>query len=138
MTSNTGGGAVDRAPAYPAKPLILAFLIDSVAVILFSGVGRATHGDDPIMGIWETSWTFLLALVIGWGIALAWRAPMAPLRTGLPVWAVTVVGGMLLRWGSGQGVALPFVLVAAGTLLVLLVGWRLLARLILRRGAARR
>ena len=136
MTSNNVGGVVDQAPAYPAKPLILAFLIDSLAVILFSAVGRATHGEDPIIGIWETSWTFLLALVVAWGISLAWRAPMNPWRTGVPVWALTVAGGMLLRWMSGQGIAPAFVIVASLTLFVLLVGWRIVAQIIICRRAA--
>lgn len=139
MTANQPRGAVDRAPAYPAKPLILAFLIDSIAVILFSAIGRATHGLDPIMGIWETSWTFLLALVVAWGISFAWQDPMAPWRTGLPVWALTVAGAMLLRWMSGQGVDPAFVIVASLILFVLLVGWRLIARVIIvrRRRAGR-
>lgn len=130
-------GAVDAAPAYPAKPIILAFLIDAVLVVIFAAIGRASHSEDVLAGLWETSWTFLLALVIGWGISFAWRAPMAPLRTGVPVWVITVVGGMLLRWGSGQGVQVAFVIVAASVLLLMLVGWRLIA-LPIRRAAARK
>lgn len=131
------GGAVDAAPAYPAKPIIIAFLLDAVLVVVFAAIGRASHQQDVWGGLWETAWTFLLALVVGWGITFAWRAPMAPLRTGLPVWAITVVGGMLLRWGSGQGVQIAFVIVAASVLLVMLVGWRLIA-LPIRRHADRR
>ena len=46
------------------------------------------------------------------------------------MWAATVIGGMLLRAASGQGTALPFIIVAAVTLLVLVVGWRVIATLI--------
>jgi len=63
---------------------------------------------------------------------MAWRAPLAPVRTGLGVWAATVIGGMLLRAASGQGTALPFIIVATTTMLLLLVGWRLIAALIVR------
>ena len=66
-------------------------------------------------------------LTAGWLVTFAWRAPAAPVRTGLGVWAVTVGGGMLLRAASGQGTALPFIIVAAVTLFVALVGWRVIA-----------
>ncbi|MGC5189115.1 DUF3054 domain-containing protein, partial [Escherichia coli] len=52
--------------------------------------------------------------------------------TGLPVWAVTLVAGMLLRTLSGQGVAVAFVIVAGITLLLFLVGWRAIAALVAR------
>lgn len=133
MTSNEPEGAVDAAPAYPAKPIILSFLADAVLVGVFAAIGRASHSEDVLAGLWNTSWTFLLALVIGWGVTFAWRAPLTPMRTGLPVWAVTVVGGMLLRGLGGQGVQPAFVIVAAVVLLLMLVGWRLIAVLVLRR-----
>lgn len=108
-------------------------------VFVFAVIGRASH-DEGVFGAWgaglaQTAWPFLAALAAGWLIALAWRAPLAPVRTGLPVWAVTVVGGMLLRAASGQGTAVPFIVVAALTLLVLLVGWRVVAHLVRRRRA---
>lgn len=133
MTQNETTGAVDAAPAYPAKPIILSFLADAVLVIVFAAVGRASHGESVLEGLWTTSWTFLLALVVGWGVTFAWRRPFAPLRTGVPLWAITVVGGMLLRGVSGQGIQLAFVIVAAVVLLLMLVGWRAIAALVLRR-----
>ena len=54
------------------------------------------------------------------------------MRTGLGVWAVTVGGGMLLRAATGQGTALPFIIVASVTLLVALVGWRVIAAIVRR------
>ena len=54
------------------------------------------------------------------------------MRTGLGVWAVTVAGGMLLRAASGQGIAIAFIVVAAVTLLVALVGWRVIAAVVRR------
>lgn len=132
MTESESGVAA-RASAYPVKPIVVAFLLDAVAVVVFSAIGRASHGAHAVVGLWDTAWTFLLALVIAWSVSLAWRAPLASVRTGLPVWALTVAGGMLLRGVSGQGVQVAFVIVAAIALLVMLVGWRLIAALLVRR-----
>jgi hypothetical protein len=110
-----------------------AFLTDVLLVLLFAVIGRASHGEDLSPGgVATTTWPFLVGLVAGWSITLGWRAPVAPVRTGLGVWAVTLVGGMLLRALSGQGVVVAFVIVAAIVLLVFLVGWRALFSLIRR------
>lgn len=123
-------------PAETARPsvraVIVAFAIDVVLVIVFAMIGRASHGESALDGLLITAWPFLAGLVAGWLITLAWRAPSAPLRTGLGVWAVTVGGGMLLRAASGQGTAVAFIIVAAVTLLVFLVGWRVIAGLVAR------
>ncbi len=115
------------------KPVVLSFLLDALLVVIFAAVGRASHSENVLAGLWNTSWTFLLALVAGWGVARAWRGPAAPIRAGLPVWGTTVAGGMLLRGVSGQGVQMAFVIVAAIVLLLMLVGWRVIAALIGRR-----
>ncbi len=108
-------------------------------MVVFAATGRASHAENVLAGLWQTSWPFIAALAIGWAVTLAWRAPLAPLRTGLGVWAVTVAGGMLLRGASGQGVQLAFVVVAASVLLAMLVGWRSVAALArLVAGAVRR
>jgi hypothetical protein len=122
-----------RSPAYRA---IVAFALDAILVVAFAATGRASHDEDLFAGLWTTAWPFLAALAMGWLITLAWRAPTAPMRTGLGIWAVTLVGGMLLRAASGQGTALPFILVAAVVLLVALVGWRVIAAAIARRRRA--
>jgi len=115
-----------------SRAIVLAGVVDVVLVVVFAAIGRASHDEDALAlaGLWTTAWPFLGGLVIGWAIALAWRAPIAPVRTGLPVWAVTVAGGMILRAASGQGVQVAFVIVAAIVLLVFLVGWRLIARVV--------
>ncbi|MGY3128549.1 hypothetical protein ACVWW9_002078 [Agrococcus sp. UYP33] len=116
-----------------------ALALDVVLVVAFAAVGRASHESGVLgeggLGLLTTAWPFVVALGVGWFVSLAWRRPFSPLRTGLPVWAVTLVGGMLLRALSGQGTALPFVIVAALTLLALLVGWRIIARAVRRRSA---
>lgn len=114
------------------RPIALALALDVVLVIAFAAIGRASHDSDVWAGLWQTAWPFLAGLALGWLVTLAWRAPLAPVRTGLGVWAVTVVGGMLLRAVSGQGTALPFIIVASVTLLIALVGWRVIATVVRR------
>jgi len=110
----------------------IALLVDVVLVIAFAAVGRASHDSDVWSGLWLTAWPFLAALGAGWLVTRAWRAPTAPVRTGLGVWAVTVAGGMLLRAVSGQGTAVPFIIVATLTLLAALVGWRVIVAVVRR------
>ncbi len=66
----------------------------------------------------------------------AWRNP-ASIQTGLGVLASTYVVGMLLRrFFFDDGTALAFLLVAAGFLTLFLLGWRLIALGVERRGVA--
>lgn len=120
----------------PSRTVVGAFALDAVLVIVFAGIGRATHEGDPFgpagLGLASTAWPFLVALAVGWLLSFAWRRPLAIGRTGVPVWAVTVAGGMLLRAASGQGTALAFVIVATITLAAFLVGWRVIATLVTR------
>lgn len=120
-----------------ARSIALAFGLDAVLVVVFAALGRASHDSAVFAGLWGTAWPFLAGLVAGWLVTLGWRRPAAPVLTGLGVWIVTVVGGMLLRAASGQGTAVPFIIVAMLTLLVLLVGWRV-AAVVVRRVRARR
>jgi hypothetical protein len=117
---------------FPVVPLIA----DAALVLLFAAIGRATHEGDAFgplgTGLATTAWPFLVALLAGWLITRAWRRPVAVLRTGLPVWAVTVVLGMALRALSGQGIAVAFVIVATITLALFLLGWRGVAHLTAR------
>lgn len=101
-----------------------ALLLDVVLVVAFAATGRASHDSDVLAGLAQTSWPFLAALIAGWALVRGWRAPIAPVRSGVGIWAVALAGGMLLRLASGQGTALPFVVVASLTLFALLVGWR--------------
>ncbi len=111
--------------------ILRALALDVVLTLVFAIVGRSSHAEalDPA-GVWGTWWPFLAALGIGWVVSLAWRQPLGPVRTGIPVWVITVAGGMLLRAASGQGTALPFIIVATVALGLVLVGWRLIARLV--------
>lgn len=112
---------------------VLALIIDVVLVVVFAAIGRATHDGDVLgplgSGLATTAWPFVAALLVGWLVTRAWRRPTALVKTGLPVWAITVTLGMVLRALSGQGVAVAFVIVATITLALLLLGWRAIARL---------
>ena len=112
--------------------------IDAVLLIVFAAIGRASHDHTvDAVGVLETAWPFLVGLAAGWLILRAWRAPSAPLRTGMGLVMITVVLGMILRVVTGGTTAVAFIIVATITLLVFLVGWRGIAALIAR-GRARR
>ncbi|QCR20596.1 DUF3054 domain-containing protein [Agrococcus sp. SGAir0287] len=113
-----------------ARRVAIAATIDLVAVVLFAAVGRASHGSSTLVGVVTTAAPFVSALAVAWLASLAWRRPVAPVRAGVPIWIVTVAGGMLGRVLLGEGTATAFVVVATLTLLLLLVGWRLVARLV--------
>lgn len=120
----------------------LVLPVDVVLVVVFAAIGRATHDGDVLgpggSGLSTTAWPFVVALLIGWAVTRAWRHPLSVRRAGLPIWAITVVVGMLLRAVSGQGIALAFVIVATITLGLLLLGWRLLAVVVSRAVRGRR
>ncbi len=108
-------------------------LTDVAAVLLFVLVGRANHAEGlSPLGVLQTAAPFLLALVAAWALTRPWqvppRLPATALRAALLVWAVTALGGLLLR-GLLEGAVPPlsFALVTVLTLGVLLVGWRLVA-----------
>ncbi|MFH8249204.1 DUF3054 domain-containing protein [Microbacterium sp. B2969] len=130
--------ASTSAPRPVSTRLIVGSLaIDAVLVVVFAAIGRASHDESVFPGLAITAWPFLAGLALGWLLTRGWLAPTAPLRTGLPVWAVTLAGGMLLRAVSGQGVAIAFIIVAGMVLFAFLVGWRGIAALIARRRASR-
>ncbi|MFV0375144.1 DUF3054 domain-containing protein [Microbacterium sp.] len=119
-----------------SRAVLWAALADVVLVIGFALTGRLSHDEHPLVGLWVTAWPFLAALAVGWLVMRAWRAPAAPVRTGIGVWAVTLVGGMALRALSGQGTAVPFLIVAGLTLALALIGWRAIATAVVRRRAS--
>jgi hypothetical protein len=110
----------------------LASVADGAAILLFAGVGRLSHAEGVTpLGVLEVAWPFLAGGAIGTLAGRIWRRP-GSLPSGAYVWAGTLVGGMPLRALTGGGVQVSFVIVAAVVLAVLLLGWRLLARLALR------
>lgn len=122
---------VSAAPAVRPASIAIALAADALLVILFAGLGRSEHDRAATLaGLFETAWPFLAGLAIAWIAAMAWKRPLAVLRSGLPLWIGTVAVGMLLRALTGAGTALPFVIVATITLGVFLLGWRALVALI--------
>jgi hypothetical protein len=114
--------------------VVQAFGIDLAATLLFVVVGRGSHqADGSLLGLLITWWPFAAALAIGWLATVAWKRPFGILWPGVGIWLVAVIGGMLLRTVSGQGTAVPFVIVATIALAVLLIGWRTVSAVLSRR-----
>ncbi|WP_369637364.1 DUF3054 domain-containing protein [Nocardia sp. JMUB6875] len=116
---------------------LVPFAADVVLVVVFCILGRRSH-DEAVLGagLLRTFWPFGTGLVLGWVIAVAvasGREGASAARrfdgravwpTGVILWLSTLIGGMLLRAVSGQGVAFSFFLVAATFLALFLIGWR--------------
>jgi len=114
--------------------LIAAAAADLILVLVFVLIGRGSHDEGfTLLGTLNTAWPFVTGLALGWLVSRAWRTPLSMRRTALPVWASTVVVGVLLRALSGQGVAVSFVIVTLLVLAAFLFGWRALAGLVVTR-----
>ncbi len=111
---------------------VVPALLDAVLVVVFAAIGRRSHTEGlTVGGIASTAWPFLAGAVAGWalGLLVVDDGPRS-LAFGAIVLAAAVVVGMLLRQATGQGTAPSFVVVATVSLAVLLLGWRLVARLL--------
>ncbi len=113
---------------------LVAIALDAASVVLFVTIGRRNHEEGSgITGVLETAAPFLIGLVIGWVVVRGWHRPMA-LIAGIVIWPVTVLTGMVLRNQLfDRGTAASFVVVATIFLGLCLVGWRLAARVLVRR-----
>ena len=135
--SGYGGRVTEqRAVPHARRTAILACVADVVLVTVFVLIGRASHDENPVLGAFVTLWPFLAGLVLGWLALRAWRAPLAVVRTGIPLWLATVVIGMLLRALSDQGTQFAFIIVATLVVGAFLLGWRGIAALVRRRRTA--
>ena len=104
-------------------------LLDLLLVGVFAIIGRLSHyGSLTLAGWWTTAWPFLVGTLLAWALLTATRRPPAAITSGLVVWLGALVGGMALRLASGQGTAMPFVVVATLVLAALLVLPRVGAR----------
>jgi hypothetical protein len=109
----------------------LPALLDAVLVVVFAAVGRRSHAEGlDVAGLLRTAWPFLAGAAAGWVVAGLTVGEPRSLGFGAVVVAGAVVVGMLLRVAAGQGTAWSFVVVATVVLTVLLLGWRLVARLV--------
>lgn len=113
----------------------MVILVDLVLVVVFCVIGRVSHAEgifSDLPGLLNTIWPFVVALLVAHGVLILRRVRVERMLPGLLIWAVTVVIGLLLRALSGQGIALPFIVVATVTLLVFLLGWRTVLALVRR------
>lgn len=121
------------------RRILTAGAADLAVVVLFVVMGRASHreGGSYLGETVKVLAPFLLALVVAWVVLRAWKQPMAPFTTGIPLWLITAAGGMVLRdVAFDRSTAMGFVIVGSIFLLTL-PGWRLLAEWIRgRRGPA--
>jgi Protein of unknown function (DUF3054) len=108
--------------------------LDVVSVLVFVVIGRRQHDEGSALGgIAKTVLPFFMALGVGWAVTRAWKRPFDG-STGLNVWLITVVLGLVLRRTIfDRGTATAFVIVATVFLGVTLLGWRFLAWRSLRR-----
>jgi hypothetical protein len=116
-------------------PTTLAVALDLLAVVVFATAGKRSHAEHGgLAEVLVIAWPFAVGAAVGWAAHLAIRRtpPVAPVA-GVWVAGGAVVVGHLLRIVSGRGTAPSFVVVSAVVLLVLLVGWRWVARLVRRR-----
>jgi hypothetical protein len=111
------------------RTVAIAATFDLVAIVAFVAIGRRSHDEgEALSGFARVAAPFLIGLATGWLVARAWTAPTRT-KTGLVIWPVTIVVGMLLRrFVFDDGTALSFIIVATIFTGVLLVGWRVLYR----------
>jgi hypothetical protein len=114
----------------------VAATVDVVAVLVFAAIGRSAHAEGvTAWGVLGTAAPFLLGLFVGWLAGRVWRAPSG-LAMGTAALAGTVVVGLCVRAAFTHRLPVTFVLVAAVSLAVFLLGWRLVwlgGRVIARR-----
>jgi hypothetical protein len=114
----------------------LAIGIDVFAVVLFVAIGRRTHDEgSAFAGVIKTAFPFLIGLAVAWAAGRAWTRPTS-VSTGLLVWPITVLVGMIVRRTAFDGgTAASFVVVTTLFLGACLVGWRLVYRLLEQRSS---
>lgn len=109
------------------------FVLDVVLVLAFVTLSRLSHNQSLAPeGVFGTAWPFLLGLVIGWVCTFSWRTTLS-LYAGLGVFGCTLLLGVGFRDLTYTGSQPSFVAMATSVLSVLLMGWRLIAYLELRR-----
>ena len=109
-----------------------AIAVDVICILIFAIVGRSSHNEaTDLLGVVHTTWPFLIGAFAGMVVGRIWRRPTA-VATGVFVWLGALIVGMALRYVSGGGVQLSFVIVAGCVLAVFLIGWRAAFKLIRR------
>lgn len=114
--------------------------LDLVVVVVFAFLGRVAHEEgNLVLGTVGTAAPFAIGLLAGWlrapcaGMSAAGRVHTVRFGWWLLLW--TMLGGVLLRWLAGEGLAPAFLLVAVTVLGAGLVGRRWVAGTMHRRRA---
>lgn len=114
-------------------------IADLIAIAVFALLARMAHQTDEMplnfMGWLSTLWPFALGVLVAWIITVsAKRAGEKLWPAGVYTWVITVVIGLVI-WGF-RNASIPhwsFIIVATVMSGILLLGWRLVARVVLRR-----
>ena len=109
-------------------PTFAAPIIDVACVLVFVLIGRRNHDEgEALVEVLRTLAPFLIGLTAGWALLARTARRGVAWRSGIVVWASTVVVGLVLRrFAFERGTAPSFVVVATLFLGLFLVGWRLL------------
>ena len=112
-----------------SRAVLWALVADIVGIIVFVSIGRRNHDEGVApAGVIETAAPFVIALLVGWLLGRAWKAPFA-VSTGAIIWVTTVALGMVLRkLVFDEGTATAFVIVATVFTGAVSNGWRLAVR----------
>lgn len=110
-------------------------VIDTILIILFAIAGIASHdGNLDLLSIGRVAIPFLLPYLVLTALIKPTRLIHNIFPVGVALWLATVVLGPILRaLLFGDTSALPFILVTAGVLAVLLLGRRSISTLVTRR-----
>lgn len=116
-------------------------VLDLGVVMLFVIIGRREHDDSSALGgIATTAAPFLIGLVVAWVVAVGIMKSvdhLPEIRSGLIIWPVTVLVGMLARrLLFDDGTAVAFVIVTTLFLGVGILGWRAIRSSLSRRRSA--
>ncbi len=112
-----------------SRAVLWALVADIVGIIVFVSIGRRNHDEGVApAGVIETAAPFVIAVLVGWLLGRAWKAPFA-VGTGAIIWVTTVALGMVLRkLVFDEGTATAFVIVATVFTGAVSNGWRLAVR----------
>jgi hypothetical protein len=120
-------------PRRSTASIVLASAGDTACIVLFAVIGRDTHEHGlDVPGILLTAAPFAGGAAIGWLLGRAWRRPLALWPAAVVVWLSAVVFGLLLRGLAGGGLVVSFQIVTLLVLGVFIVGWRLVAALVMK------
>lgn len=117
-----------------------AVVLDLIAITVFAVLARIAHQSEDMpltfLGILSTLWPFVIGVALGWiVVSAAGRSAVRVRSGGWLVWLVTVIVGLAI-WGI-RNTSFPhwsFILVASLMSALLMLGWRGIHALVVKRG----